>query len=710
MPGTTVDLHGVVRLLFEKAWLIVSCVVLAVIAAAVYVERAPRIYEAVTTVQVEQEDAKVVKAEQVVNEDMRGLDVLNTVAQKLCNASLLQQVLETNHMLPPEGIVADNDSKTLTREEAIAQFAKSVKTTLRRNTRLIDTTVRSTNRFLAAKLANSLIENYLGQDALASRTTTGNANEFLQVAVLNLKDKLTKSEQALQDYRTKQGSISLEQNQDIVTPKLQDLNKRLTQSKANLVEAQGAYQDSLKMTTNIDGLMAYTNVLMDPEVVQITQDVAKHEMDFVLVRERYREKHPKYVLAAASLAGLKEQLTTTALKVRSRIQESMRIAFENALTAQEGLASELRDAETNALQLGDVAVRYNVLSREYEQDKAQYDAMLTRLSETKVQEQLTPERIRVIQPAMVPDVPSSPRIKFIFALAILGGLGAGLAVSFVIDSMNTSFRTVDEAEQYLALPVLGTVPRLTKGKDQIKKLVAAEGSQSTGAEVFRTLRTTLSMLGREKDRRTYLFTSSLPSEGKTFTSLNFAVSLAQQDLRTLLVDIDLRRPSVEQFFTGKRSTLPGATDYFLGKKKFNDVCLQHPEIAKFFWMPSGSVVPNPLELLTQVDFQQFITEALTTFDRVVIDTAPILPVSDTLLLASKVQTVVLVVQGCKTPRKVVERSVQLLNKSNAPIGGIVLNLMPNRRFTGYYYSYYHGYGYGHYGDKPKEADKTPVDA
>ena len=709
-PSATVDLQSLFRLLLDKAWLIVSCLVIAVVGAAIYVEKVPRIYEAVTAVQVEQEDAKIAKAEQVVNEDMRSLDVLNTVAQKLCNAALLQQVLETNQMLPPEGIVAGNDSKVLTREETIEKFGKNVKATLVRNTRLIDVTVRSTNRFLAAKLANSLIENYLQNDAAAQQNTTGNANEKLQAEALLLKEKLEKSEKALADYRKNAGSISLEQNQDIITPKLQDLNKRLTESKAKLVEAQGAYRDSLKMTTNIEGLLAYTNVMGDPEVVQISQDLAKHETDFVLVRERYREKHPKYILAAASLEGLKGQLTTVALRVRSRIQESMRIAFENALTVQHGLESELRDAETNSLQLGDVGVQYDVLQRDYLSDKGQYDATITRLGETKFQAQITPERIRVIQPALVPDLPASPKIKFVFVMAILGGLVGGVAISFVIDSLNTSFRTVDEAEQYLALPVLGTVPKLTKGKDQVKKLVAAEGSQSTGAEVFRTLRTTLSMLGREKDRRTYLFTSSLPSEGKTFTSLNFAVSLAQQDLRTLLVDIDLRRPSVEQFFTGKRSTLPGATDFFLGKKKFNDVCLQHPEISKFYWMPSGSAVPNPLELLTQVDFNQFLNEALTNFDRVVIDTAPLLPVSDTLLLASKVQTVVLVVQGCKTSRKVVERSVQLLNKANAPIGGIVLNLMPNRRFTGYYYSYYHGYGYGHYGHKEKESVKTPVDA
>ena len=396
--------------------------------------------------------------------------------------------------------------------------------------------------------------------------------------------------------------------------------------------------------------------------------------------------------------------------MRTRFQESQRIAYENALTTQKGLEAQLRDTESNAMQLGDVAVRFKVLSREVESDKAQFDTIINRLQETKVEAQITPERIRVIQAALVPELPASPKIKLIFALALFGGLVAGLGVSFVLESFNTSFRTVEEAEYYLSRPVLGTVPKMPKAEIGKGKLVAAEDSNSPAAEVFRTLRTTLSLLGREKDRKTYLFSSSLPGEGKTFTSLNYSVSLAQQGLRTLLVDLDLRRPMVEAFFTGKHRHLPGVTDYFLERAKFNELCVQHKEIAKFSWIPSGSSVPNPSELLMQADFQRLLNEGMANFDRIVFDTAPLLPVSDTLLLVSKVQTVVLVVQCCKTSRKAVERSVQLLTNANAPLGGIVLNLLPNRRLSGYYYSYYHGYGYGAYGYGEKKAGKTPVDA
>ena len=713
-PGRASDLHALIRLVLEKAWLILSCLVLAVVAVAVYVEQAPRTYEATTTVQVEQEDAKVVNVQSVVSEDMKSLEILNTVAQKLVNGALLEQVLDANNLLPAEGTVVTNGTQTLTREDVVSRFSKSVKSTLRRNTRLIDITVRSTSPQLSARLANGLVEHYLAQDAEVQQTTTAGASTFLQSEADRLKKKLEASDQALQDYRKQVGKISLEQDQNIVTPQLQDLNTRFTKSKADVIQALGSYQDSLNMSTNVNDLLAYPQVANDPDVMTIAAAVSKLENDFAVIRQRYRAKHPKYILAESSLVGLKEQLAVTALKVRARIQESFRIAYQNALTAQQGLETQLHDAETNAMQLSDSAVRFNVLTREVKSDQALFDSVISRLGETAVTANITPERIRVIQPALVPELPASPKIKLLFMLAIFGGLGVGLGISFLLYSIDASFHTVEEAERFQEHPVLGAVPKLARLK--ANTLVAAEDANSSGAEVFRSLRATLSLLGKETDRRTFLFTSSLPGEGKTFNSANYAASLAQQGLRTLLVDLDLRRPMVETFFMGEGSHLPGVSDYFLGRKKLEELWHQDKKAPKLYWMPAGSSVPNPAELLTQADFAQLLKEALAHFDRVIIDTAPILPVSDTLLLADKVQTVVLVVQSCKTSRKAVARSLQLLKNANAPIAGLILNLLPNRLMNGYYYSYYQGYygysrygHYGHYGKKRSKHDKHDKD-
>ena len=249
------------------------------------------------------------------------------------------------------------------------------------------------------------------------------------------------------------------------------------------------------MSTNVNDLLAYPQVANDPDVMTIAASVSKLENDFAVIRKRYRAKHPKYVLAESSLVGLKEQLAVTALKVRARIQESFRIAYQNTLTAQQGLETQLHDAETNAMQLSDSAVRFNVLTGK-RTGPGPFDSVIARLGETTMTASIAPERIRVIQPALVPELPAWPKIKLLFALAIFGGLGVGLGISFLLYSIDASFHTVEEAEQFQEHPVLGAIPKLTRLKGN--ELVATEDANSSGAEIFRPLRATLSLLGKEK--------------------------------------------------------------------------------------------------------------------------------------------------------------------------------------------------------------------
>jgi capsular exopolysaccharide synthesis family protein len=678
--------------MLDKGWLVVVCVAAALVVAVVFLARTPRIFQAHAVVQVEQEDAKVVKAEQVVSEDLRGLETMNTVAQKMANPALIEEVLDANHLLPAGG-------NSATREEALSRYSRNVKATLRRNTRLIDLTVRDADPQVAATVANGLIARYLEEDAKGQQATTKSANLFLQEEAARFKRRLEASEQALEDYRREAGTVSLQQSQDIITPQLLDLSKRLTESKAAVTQAEGALNDSLKMTTNIEELLAVPEIAADADVVQTAADLAKSQNEFALVRQRYREKHPKYILASSSLNALSERLEAVTLKARARLQQELRVAYQKALTNERGLQQELDEAGTKAMELGASAVRFNVLSREVESDRALYDSVIGRLGETTLAAQIIPERIRVIQPAEAPARPSAPKPLLIVALALFAGLTMGLVSIFLWDSMDMSFRTADEVEELLALPVLGAVHRLPRAKGSRNVLSTSKNGDSRGGEVFRSLRASLSMLGREKNRRTFLFTSALLSEGKTFTSINFAVSLAQQGLRTLLVDADLRRPMVEETFAGQNKSLPGLTDFLLGRKKLNEVCRPHDQIPNLFWLGSGSPVSNPGELLAGSDFRGLLNEALAYYDRIVIDTAPLLPVSDTLLIASTVQTSILVVQGCKTSRKGVERSVRMLRDAEARVAGVVLNLLPRRILSGYFYSYYSASGYETYGEK-----------
>lgn len=218
---------------------------------------------------------------------------------------------------------------------------------------------------------------------------------------------------------------------------------------------------------------------------------------------------------------------------------------------------------------------------------------------------------------------------------------------------------------------------------------------SPGNEAFRTLRTSVSTLGREPERRSFLVTSALPSEGKSFTALNLAAAFAQQGLRTLLIDADLRRPTIQETLGGGNREHPGVTDCLVDGRLLEALVQEVPSLPKLSWLPAGKSAPNPAELLAQGPIGGLIDQALAQYDRVVLDSPPVHAVSDALLLGKLVQTTLLVVHGSKTPRGVVLRAIKLLGKAGASTSGVVLNLLPSRRGRGYYYSYDNYYHYGH---------------
>lgn len=257
---------------------------------------------------------------------------------------------------------------------------------------------------------------------------------------------------------------------------------------------------------------------------------------------------------------------------------------------------------------------------------------------------------------------------------------------------DTSIKTVDEAEALLGLSVFSAVPE-TKGVEKGEtRLMMVDSPKSPGAEAFRTLRASVSTLGSAEEWRVVLFTSALPSEGKTFCSTNFAASLAQLGLKTLIIDADMRRPAVEKTLLGKESDTPGLTECLLENKSVLEVA-RPTKLENLSFLSGGATAANPAEVLAKGGLDAVINEALLHFDRVIVDSAPINAVSDTLLMLKSVQQLCLVVRAAHTSHRYVTRCVQLLQGADAPLSGIILNRMPRRRQFGYraYYDYqYHG--------------------
>ncbi len=703
MTGTShdrIDFRAIFHLALEKAWLIALCFLLAAAGTATYLLRSPKVYAARCVLQVEQEEAKILNIQRVQQEELQSLESLKTVEQTLQNSALLGRVLDVHKLANDPRFAVLSDQAPPSRETLIRRLSAMVEVRLRKGTRLIDIKVEHTNPALAELVANSIVHEFLRNNHEHNSSAAEGATVFLSKEATELKRKLEASEHSLQAFKEQMQISSLDERNQVVLEKLKELGTRVTEAKSQRIVAETAWKQVTALSNDVSALLVVPAVANDSSVNETRSSIARLESELANLRQRYKELHPKLIQTQSQLAEWKSNLERAVRSVPQRI----RSGYESASAAEQALEQALREQETVALDLNKLSVRYNVLARDVESDRTLYQSVLNRIKETSVTKDLKPSNIRVVQEATVPERPVKPERNRTILAGFVAALATSIFLIFLLDACDRSLKTVDQTEEYLALPVLGTVPKFSGTSGDQRKLLDGDDAECAEAESFRTLRTALSMLGRKEDRRISLFTSAVPSEGKTFCSLNYAISLAQQGLRTLIIDCDLRRPMVEKSLLKSRAGNPGLTDLLTGHKQFSEVT--HPtHVENLRFLPAGTDSPNPAELLARCGITAVLDEALRHFDRVVVDSAPIHAVSDTLLILERIQTLCLVVRAGKTAKNSVRRAAQKLQEAGAPLAGVILNLVPRSHVGGYYYyDSYHDYAYrGDYGQKKAKA-------
>ncbi|HXI53033.1 MAG TPA: polysaccharide biosynthesis tyrosine autokinase [Candidatus Saccharimonadales bacterium] len=707
-PADQIDFRKLYYTLRERIWVIALCLLVAGLGITAYLIRAPRIYVSRLVLQVEQGEQKILNIQRVQQEDPQSLEFLKTVEQTLQSRSLLERVLETNNLAGDPRFVRMDDGPRPTQEQLVTRLSRMVEAKLRKGTRLIDVKVEHTDPQIAALIAGSVYREFMSQNFEHTSSTADNAYSFLQNEEKRLKEQLGASEREMQEFKERTKSVSLEDRQNVVVEKLKELNQKVTEAKSQRILQETTYNQAMALSNNVGTLLFLQTVANDPAIIDIRANISRLESELANLRQRYREKHPRYIQTVSQLDEWKSNLTNSVLN----IPQVIRSLYESAKSSESALEAALREQEDAALELNKQALVYNGLARAVDSDRALYEAVLNRIKETTLTKEIRPDQIRIVQDASVPEFPAKPEKLKITLIGLVAGLALGITLALFLSSLDRSLRTVDQAEDFLGVPVLSAIPKFSGVQGQERKLINSEDAECGEAEAFRTLRTSLSMLGRKEDRRVFLFTSAIPSEGKTFCSLNYGISLAQQGLRTLIIDCDLRRPMVETSLLNNNQRGFGLTDYLIGQKDFNSIV--HPtETENFFYIPAGAHAPNPAELLARTGIDAVIDEALLQFERIIIDSAPIHAVSDTLLILNRVQTLCLVVRSGKTPRNSVHRAVQMLKEAGAPLAGVILNLIPRARGGyGYYYDSYYSYGYyGKYGyGKEREAEKARTEA
>jgi succinoglycan biosynthesis transport protein ExoP len=687
-----VDLHRLANLIRAKLWIIATIVGVISLAAVIYVLRATKIYESRAVLQVSQEPQKVTKIEDVAGEKPDSGDYLNTVVEGFTSRKLMLRVIRVlglendPNFAPPK-----DDGSRYTEIELADLMSAKLAVSLRRNTRVINVTTFDEDPEMARKLAETFVQEFLHETYEQRRSAARVAHQFLREESRQLKAQLEEAERKLQAYKESNKTVSLEERQDIIVEQLREINTKATEAKGIRLRLEADLEQIKRIDpSDTEQLLQIESVAELPQVALIRERLLKAENDLAAIAKRNLPMHPRFVTAQTRIANLNATLKETLSKAGNMVAKQ----YDAAVQAEAKLQTSLKEQEQKAMELNRIAIPYNVLQRDVESDRALYESVTLRLKETYITEGIDNAPFRVIEEPLVASSPSKPRKKLILALSLILGVVVGLGTVAGRDAIDGSLRTVDEAESYLQLPALASIPdrKDTTGLTSSKKsdghsLVLVGSPASPEAEAFRTLRTSISLLGKESEFRSFLFTSAIPSEGKTFVALNFALSLAQQGLETVIIDADLREPRVE---TALRSGGEGAglTDLLSGQIDLNDA-VRATEHDNLIVLPAGRRAPDPAKLLGNKQFENVVESLLREFDRVVIDSPPVNAVSDALLVAASAHATCLVVRAGKTPKRAIRRAINQLHVAHASLAGFVFNRLPIQgRSAGYYYYYY----------------------
>ena len=563
-----------------------------------------------------------------------------------------------------------------------------VSATVRKLTRLIDISVTDINPERAKLIADTVVKEFMLQVVEQRMALARVANDFLRDEANKLKAKLEESEQKLQSYKEEHNAVSLENSQNITVEKLKELNSQVTEAKSQRIRLESDIEILRTIPPNdTDRMLQIASVGAIPQVQAIRAQIVTAEAELAGIQKRYGPQHPKNIQAVTQIKQLKGSLMET-LRNAGKILGTQ---YQSAVDTEKKLNEALREQEQAALELNKIAIPYSVLKHEVESDQTMYDSVNNRLRETSVSLGIEKSPFRIVEEPMAAFPMGRPLVKML-GIGLFLGLALAAGTILGLDLLDNSLRYVDQAESFLKLPVLAVVSEIEgKQGDRIPN-VFANGAQTQEAEAFRSMRTSLSLLGDEVHRRIFLVTSAIPGEGKTFCAFNAAMAFALEGQKTVLVDADLRLPAVHKIYTDPKVARRhlGLTDYLAGNANIEKILMAGPQ-ENLTVVCAGNKTTNPGELLGADAFVTLIQNLVERFNRVIIDSAPVNAVSDTLRITPLADYVCLVIRAAKTPKKAIAHASKLIENARGKLAGFILNRVHLGRDSAYdFYRYAYG--------------------
>jgi succinoglycan biosynthesis transport protein ExoP len=678
------NIQEYVRMLVKRRWAVVIVFLVVFGTAALRTFTEVPIYTATVQILIERQVPRLLDQGSVPYE-MYSEEFYQTQYKLLESKALAKKLVDKlklkNHpnyrdifkSLPPD---ASESQKQLAEDAVVSAIAGGVTVTPIRQSSLVNLSFSNPDPKFAAYIANALAQCFIEQSLDLRFAASQEAAVWLKGKVAEARKKLEESEAKLNQYKRAQNIVTMEDKENITSQKLEQLNKELVAAQTRRMEVETRFNE-------VSAGRPIAQVLDNGLIQNLKAQEVKLVSEQSELSRRYGPDHPRMIQLNNELSTIRGKMSAEMQQVVQTIKNEYRMAKAQ----EENLKEALNAVKADTQDLGDRAIQYRVLLRDVETNRALYENVLKSMKTVTTTENLPASNIRIVYPASVPQTPVSPRTSHNLFIGAVLGLGLGVFLAFGLESLDTTLKTPEDVAKWLEIPNLSVIPHIAFTREnpdkESSKLYVHHGAEPLAAESCRSLRTSILFSAPGKSPQTLLLTSSLPAEGKTITAVNLATVMAKAEPKVLLVDADLRRPNLHQLLDVPKE--PGLSNFLVGE--IDELPVVESFIPNLSVISAGKIPPNPSELLGSERMQEFLVRCSEQFNRIILDSPPIISVTDAAILSTHVAGVLLVIKAEHVPRRAAIDARNQLLELKAPLLGSVFNDMPMQRGA-YYFNYY----------------------
>jgi succinoglycan biosynthesis transport protein ExoP len=694
------DILGV---LWRHKWFILTCAVLGFGLAFAYVRLTTPVYQATATIQIDPSRVGSLGLSELISLGsgsgsglaqsqtelliMQSDGVLLSAVNGL-SAADQQKLLGS---IPRDGLSHPDDLSPQVRSAILGTVRSALKCKNVEGTQVIQVDVRNHDPVLASRVANGIVDAYIRNNFISRYDSVNQVSKWLSGQMDDLKDRADQAQTKLAEFQQENNILGADTSDNTTIDRLKMLNNELTAAEADRIAKEARF----KVAASGDPKLV-ASLGVDPALETLEEQKEQLFGQYAQMSSKFGPRYPPLVALASQQRKLDSEISREVSQATGRLEQD----FDFANRTEGMLRNQYQGQVKSAFALNKTVAQYVLLHDEEQSSRDLYDMLQYKLQQADIDAGLGSVNTTIVDRARVPAFPAEPKEGLSLTLGLCVGLVGGITGSFLRESLNDSLESIDQVEQLTSLPILATIPRLKeneltsssgpKDSDGLssRTLVTVRQPLSRYAEAYRMLRSSVLLASLDRKPKTFLVTSSLPGEGKTTVALNFGFVLAQRGAHVLLVDTDLRRPALHQRL--RISNDKGLSSWLLGEETSGAVFTplsSHPSLEV---IPSGPKIASPAEALGSNRFRELLEQWERQYDFIVLDSAPVLSVSDAFPAASWVDSVLMIARYGTTPARALVRSITALRRANARISGVVLNAMPHRAEEYYYYTGYSG--------------------